>query len=111
MEFGVLKSKIEKVLTESYADKKKFKNNMFLFNELVVKNKNINKIFYLYDELSTNKGLNEDIASEFINCPDIIGMHYDTFGYIKINQEEAIKKFAHSGKQLTLMNIGETIQK
>lgn len=67
MEFGVLKSKIEKVLTESYADKKKFKNNMFLFNELVVKNKNINKIFYLYDELSTNKGLNEDIASEFIN--------------------------------------------
>jgi L-ascorbate metabolism protein UlaG (beta-lactamase superfamily) len=54
---------------------------------------------------------NAIIASEFINCPDIIGMHYDTFGYIKINQEEAIKKFAHSGKQLTLMNIGETIQK
>jgi hypothetical protein len=67
MEFGILKSKIEKVLTESYTDKKKFKNNMFLFNELIAKNKNINKIFYLYDELSTNKGLNEDVASEFIN--------------------------------------------
>lgn len=54
---------------------------------------------------------NAIIASNFINCPDIIGMHYDTFGYIKIDQAEAISKFKRSGKTLTLMNIGESITK
>ncbi len=54
---------------------------------------------------------NAIIACDFINCKDIIGMHYDTFGFIKINQEEALQKFNHSGKQLTLLKIGETIQK
>ena len=54
---------------------------------------------------------NAIIASEFINCKDIIGMHYDTFGYIKIDHAEAISKFERSGKNLTLMKIGETITK
>ena len=54
---------------------------------------------------------NAIIATEFINCKDIIGMHYDTFEAIKINKEEAIKKFTHAGKQLTLLAIGETITK
>jgi L-ascorbate metabolism protein UlaG (beta-lactamase superfamily) len=54
---------------------------------------------------------NAIIASEFINCKKIIGMHYDTFGYIKIDKEAAVTKFNHSGKQLTLMYIGETITK
>lgn len=54
---------------------------------------------------------NAIIACDFINCKDIIGMHYDTFGFIKINQEEALQKFNHSGKKLTLLKIGETIQK
>lgn len=54
---------------------------------------------------------NAIIASDFINCEDIIGMHYDTFGYIKINQKEAIEKFERAGKTLTLLKIGETIEK
>lgn len=54
---------------------------------------------------------NAIIATEFINCPDIIGMHYDTFGYIKIDKAEAISKFNRAGKQLTLMEIGQTIKK
>lgn len=54
---------------------------------------------------------NAIIACDFINCKDIIGMHYDTFGFIKINQEEALQKFNHSGKKLTLLKIGETITK
>lgn len=54
---------------------------------------------------------NAIIACDFINCKDIIGMHYDTFGFIKINQEEALQKFNHTGKKLTLLKIGETIQK
>jgi L-ascorbate metabolism protein UlaG (beta-lactamase superfamily) len=54
---------------------------------------------------------NAIIASGFINCNTIIGMHYDTFGYIKIDHEEAKRKFSHAGKKLTLMKIGETIEK
>ncbi|MEM7369341.1 MAG: metal-dependent hydrolase [Bacteroidota bacterium] len=49
------------------------------------------------------------IASGFIRCSRIIGMHFDTFPYIKINHEEAKDKFAAAGKDLTLMEIGETI--
>jgi hypothetical protein len=66
MKFGLIKSKIEKLLTESYK-KNSFKDTLFVFNELVLENKNISKLYYLYDELSSNKGLNESIASELIN--------------------------------------------
>ncbi|MBI2270033.1 MAG: metal-dependent hydrolase [Bacteroidetes bacterium] len=52
---------------------------------------------------------NAILASTFINCPDIIGMHYDTFGFIKIDHQEAINKFQRAGKKLTLLRIGETI--
>lgn len=54
---------------------------------------------------------NAILASDFINCEDIIGMHYDTFGSIKIDQKEAIHKFDRAGKNLTLLKIGETITK
>ena len=52
---------------------------------------------------------NAVIAADFIKCDRIIGMHYDTFGYIKINHDEAKKKFSNAGKELILMNIGETL--
>ena len=48
------------------------------------------------------------IACDFINCDKIIGMHYDTFDYIKIDKNEALRKFQQSGKELTLMEIGES---
>jgi hypothetical protein len=67
MKFGLIKSKIEKNLSESYNNKDLFKVNMSVFNELVLGDKNIKKIFYLYDELSSNKGLNENYANEFLN--------------------------------------------
>lgn len=49
------------------------------------------------------------IASDFVKCDHIIGMHYDTFGYIVINHDVAKNAFAQKGKKLTLMNIGESI--
>jgi len=52
---------------------------------------------------------NAVIAADFISCDRIIGMHYDTFGYIKINHEEAKEKFMNAGKELILMSIGETL--
>jgi L-ascorbate metabolism protein UlaG (beta-lactamase superfamily) len=54
---------------------------------------------------------NAIIATEFINCKDIIGMHYDTFGYIQIDKPEAINRFNRQGKKLTLLEIGETLTK
>ena len=66
MKFGELKSKIESYLVESYK-KNKLKDSLFVFEQLVLKNKNISKIFFLYDELSENKGLNESVANEFIH--------------------------------------------
>lgn len=49
------------------------------------------------------------IAADFINCDKIVGVHYDTFGYIEINKEEAIQKFAQKNKELVLIEIGQTI--
>ncbi len=50
------------------------------------------------------------LASDFIKCKKVIGLHYDTFGYIKIDQEAAVRKFKEKGKELILMKIGETIE-
>lgn len=52
---------------------------------------------------------NAIIAADFIRCNHIIGMHYDTFGYIKIDHKEAIDKFTRAGKELHLIPVGETI--
>ena len=49
------------------------------------------------------------IATGFINCKNIIGMHYDTFGYIKIEHDKAIMEFEKANATLTLMKIGESI--
>jgi len=48
-------------------------------------------------------------CAEMINCKKIIGVHYDTFGFIKIDHEKAKKTFADKGAELLLLNIGETI--
>lgn len=50
------------------------------------------------------------IASDFVACDKILGYHFDTFGYIEINHDEAIKKFFNKGKDLMLLNIGESIE-
>ncbi|HBI00591.1 MAG TPA: metal-dependent hydrolase [Flavobacterium sp.] len=49
-------------------------------------------------------------ASDFVECDKVLGVHYDTFGYIEINHEEAIKKFFNSGKDLMLLKIGDFIE-
>jgi len=50
------------------------------------------------------------IASDFVECDKILGYHFDTFGYIEINHEEAIRKFFDKGKDLMLLEIGESIE-
>lgn len=50
------------------------------------------------------------IAADFVNCDRIVGIHYDTFDYIKIDSKEAKNEFSRSGKELILPKIGETIE-
>lgn len=50
------------------------------------------------------------IASDFIECDKVLGYHYDTFGYIKINHDEAKRKFYDKDKDLMLLEIGESLE-
>ena len=45
-----------------------------------------------------------------IECKTVIGVHYDTFGYIKIDQAKAKKTFADAGAELKLVKIGDTLE-
>jgi hypothetical protein len=66
MNFGIIKSRIEHTLLESYK-KGTFKEDMKNFKKLVLENKNISKLYYLYDDLSSNKGLHAEIVNDYIN--------------------------------------------
>jgi L-ascorbate metabolism protein UlaG (beta-lactamase superfamily) len=48
-------------------------------------------------------------AASFLRTKNVIGMHFNTFGYIVIDEIEAKTAFDNSGASLTLMNIGEEI--
>ncbi|GLB53683.1 UPF0173 metal-dependent hydrolase [Neptunitalea chrysea] len=49
------------------------------------------------------------VAAEFVECDKILGCHYDTFGYIKIDHDYAKSTFEQKGKELILLNIGASI--
>jgi L-ascorbate metabolism protein UlaG (beta-lactamase superfamily) len=49
-------------------------------------------------------------ASDFVECNTVVGVHYNTFGFIKIDTEKAKKDFEAAGKKLLLPAIGETIE-
>lgn len=66
MKIGVLKSKVEAKLISSYK-KGTFKKEIQNFKKIVLENKNLSKMFFLYDELNANKGYTENFANEFLN--------------------------------------------
>lgn len=49
------------------------------------------------------------IASDFVACDNVLGYHYDTFGYIKIDHEATKKLFTDKGKKITLLEIGDSL--
>jgi len=49
-------------------------------------------------------------AAEFIQCNNIIGVHFDTFGYIEIDHSAARRQFENQGNQLHLLEIGQSVQ-
>ena len=48
-------------------------------------------------------------AARMIGCKTIIGVHYDTFGFIKIDHQKAIAAFEKAGCKLQLIAIGSSI--
>jgi len=49
-------------------------------------------------------------ATEFLACKKVLGYHYDTFEYIKIDKIKAITKFAKKRKELNLLPIGDALK-
>lgn len=48
-------------------------------------------------------------AAHMINCHTVVGVHYDTFGFIKIDHKDTNDLFTSNGLSLLLPQIGETI--
>jgi len=48
-------------------------------------------------------------ATRFINCKNVIGMHYDTFSPITIDKQKARELFLDSDLNLKLLEVGESI--
>jgi hypothetical protein len=71
MEFGLLKSKIEKKLTESYS-KNTFNKEIKNFKKVVLENSNISKAYHIYNELGKNKSFQKEFAEDYLNeCVDL----------------------------------------
>lgn len=49
------------------------------------------------------------VAAEFVQTRRVVGVHYDTFGFIKIDAQYAQGCFADAGCELLLPSIGQTI--
>ncbi len=95
MKFGIIKSKIEKILIESYT-KNTFKTEIKKFNTYVLENKNVSKLFYLYDELSSNKGLSDDVAKEFVN--ESVKIYENTLNKIRKSELENLTSWVNNVK-------------
>ena len=67
MTFGIVKSLIEKNLLESYTNENEFKRTIREFKHNVLSNKNMSKLYSLYDQLTTPQGLTENDAKDFLD--------------------------------------------
>lgn len=90
MNFGILKSKIENTLLESYK-KGTLKNELKNFKKYVLENKNISKLYYLYGDLSSNKGMDSTLVFDYIN--ECITVYENTVNKLKQNDINNLKNW------------------
>lgn len=90
VKFGILKSKIEKVLLESYSNGT-FKEELKNFKSNILDNKNLSKIFYLYDELNSKRGLKESYVNDYIN--ECVVLYENTINKIKPSDLRNVKNW------------------
>lgn len=84
MEFGLLKSKIEKKLAESYINKT-LNKEIKTFKKLVLEDKELSKLYHLYNELSKEKGFKESFAEDFLD------ESVSLYSLVKINPKKISK--------------------
>lgn len=106
MKFGILKSKIEETLLESYKTKT-FKQEFKNFKKYVLENKNISKLYYLYDGLTSNKGLSKDIADSYIN--ECITIYENTVNKIDSKSLTGLNKWVSNTKSQNLYENVDTL--
>jgi len=49
-------------------------------------------------------------AADYIQCDTVIGCHFDSFGFIKLDHKAAEEEFKNAGKKLILPTAGQKIQ-
>ena len=64
--FGTIKTKIEYATVNLYG-KPEFKSFMKQFKSMVLENKDVAELYYIYDDLSSKKGLDKSIADDYLN--------------------------------------------
>ena len=64
--FGKIKTNIEKTAVD-LAKKPSFKRFMVEFKKIVLENKDISELYYIYDDLSSKNGIAEDLANDYVN--------------------------------------------
>jgi len=67
MTFGQIKSVIENNLLESYRNETEFKKTLKEFKQNILNNKNISKIYSIYDQLSSPQDFSENDAKDFLS--------------------------------------------
>lgn len=103
MKFGLLKTKIETLLTESYK-KNTFKNEIKTFKILVLENKKISKLFQIYNELNSNKGLDDSMANDYIN--ECIKIYENSVNKITVKELTILENWV---KNINVKNEYETL--
>jgi L-ascorbate metabolism protein UlaG (beta-lactamase superfamily) len=86
-----------------------FSGDTALFNEMKIfgKRHKFDYVFLCLGDHYTMGYVDAAHAAEFLDCKNVIGMHFDTFPPITIDHQAAQDTFAKAGKSLKLPKPGE----
>ena len=86
MRFGVIKTLVENKLVKSFAEKKLSKD-MKVFKNTILEDKSFKRLYFIYDTLKENKGLDKETATymvdDLVNEAKSLTLNEDTLNKIK----------------------------
>lgn len=98
--FGIIKTKIEKLLESTYG-KPEFKNHIKSFKSTILENNDLCEVYFIYNELSSKKNLNEDIVDDYIS------ESFEQLRNLIDNNQNEINKISQWIDQLVIENSNE----
>jgi len=116
--FGQFKSNLDHLIVQSYG-KENFKTVIKEFKKNFLSDKAISEMYFIYNDLSAQKGINKDIAGEYVNesferLSDLISNEYSNIDFVvyenKITNLERILETKTQIKSLLLSTKKENIQ-